>query len=319
MDTVFPEGTPLDVRREGERLLGPGISDNGSGLVALLAVAGALQATQIQTAAPILFLANVGEEGEGDLRGMRHVFSDSRWREAIAYTLVLDGGGTDTIVTAGLGSRRFQATMRGPGGHSWTDFGTPNPIVALARAIQLFSRTPIPSERETSFNVGVIAGGTSVNSIPETASMRVDVRSTSTSELDRVEKALRAALAQAAAEAKSNRIEMLRGNSLACELKIIGDRPAAELAHDSRLLQTIRAVDAQLGIRSRLQCASTDANIPLALGHQAIAIGAGGCGGGAHTMREWYDPVNRELGLRRILLALLALAEVQQTEPFRSS
>jgi tripeptide aminopeptidase len=302
MDTVFPAGTPIDIRRDGERLRGPGISDNGSGLVALLAIAEAMRSAVIRNRAPILFISDVGEEGEGDLRGMRHIFNDPRWSNAIGYTLVLDGGGTDTIITEGLGSRRFQVTVHGPGGHSWSDFGTPNPIVVLARAIDVFSRTPVPAEPKAAFNIGVIDGGTSVNSIPESVSMKVDVRSTVPAELDRLEKALRDALEQATGEVRRS-----KGNSISYELKMIGNRPAAELSPNSRMLQVMRAVDTQLGISSRPQRASTDANIPLSLGREAIAIGAGGSGGGAHTLHEWYDPARRDLGLRRILLAMLAL------------
>jgi acetylornithine deacetylase/succinyl-diaminopimelate desuccinylase-like protein len=311
MDTVFPVGTPLDVRREGERLLGPGVSDNGAGLVALLAMAAALPVGNIHHAAPILFVANVGEEGEGDLRGMRHIFDDVRWREAIAYTLVLDGGGTDSLITEGLGSRRFQVTVRGPGGHSWTDFGVPNPIVMLARVIDQFARTSVPNDPKTAFNIGEINGGTSVNSIPEAASMKVDMRSASSAELDRLEKILRDALTHASTDLKGMGFDPRRCSNVGHELKLIGNRPAAELAPNARLLQVMKAVDAQLGIHSRRQRASTDANVPLSLGREAVAIGGGGSGGGAHTLHEWYDPTQRELGLRRILLALLTLTGVQ--------
>jgi acetylornithine deacetylase/succinyl-diaminopimelate desuccinylase-like protein len=311
LDTVFPAGTPMNIRRDGTRLLGPGIADNAAGLTALLAMASVLQAAHIRHCAPVLFVADVGEEGEGDLRGIRHLFRDARWREAIAYTVVLDGGGTDTIITEGLGSRRFEATVRGPGGHSWTDFGTPNPIVILAQAIDLFARSPVPQEPKTTFNIGVIEGGTSVNTIPETASMKVDMRSASAAELDRLEKSLRESLARATGDLRAAGGEGRRMGSVSYELKIIGERPAADLPPDARILEVMRAVDAHLRIASRSQRASTDANIPLSLGHEAVAIGAGGSGGGAHTLHEWYDPANREIGLRRILLALLALTGVQ--------
>jgi acetylornithine deacetylase/succinyl-diaminopimelate desuccinylase-like protein len=310
LDTVFPPDTPIDLRREGTRLLGPGIADNGAGLTALLAVASALQAAQIRHGAPLLFVANVGEEGEGDLRGMRYLFSDAGWREKIAYTLVLDGGGADTVINEGLGSRRFEVTVHGPGGHSWTDFGVPNPIVILARAIDLFARTPVPQDPRTAFNIGVIGGGTSVNAIPETASMKVDMRSASAPELDRLEASLRSSLASAIADLKAPGGDARRTGSVSYELKLIGERPVAQLPPGAHILEVMKAVDAQLGIASRLQRASTDANIPLSFGCEAVTLGAGGSGGGAHTLHEWYDPGNRELGLRRILLALLVLAGV---------
>jgi len=254
----------------------------------------------------------VGEEGEGDLRGMRHVFATPRWRDSIAYSVVVDGAGSDTIVAEALGSRRFEVIVRGPGGHSWTDFGTPNPILALSRAVEIFSQTPVPASPKTTFNVGVIRGGTSVNSIPESASMRVDLRSTSMAEIDRMEDALRSALGLAvAAESRAAAQQQARKPQIVqSEVVEIGNRPAGELAKDARLLKVIRAVDAQLGNTAQVQRASTDANIPLALGREAIAIGGGGSGGGAHTLQEWFDCNGRELGLKRILLTMLTLSGV---------
>ena len=312
LDTVFPAGTQLKVYRDGKRLFGPGISDNGAGVIAILALAAALREADVQTSTSLLLIGNVGEEGEGDLRGMRHLFSNPHWKENIAYTLVLDGAGTDTVVAEALGSRRYEVTVRGPGGHSWSDFGTLNPIIVLARAIEKFSQTRVPTTPKTTFNIGVIQGGTSVNSIPESASMRVDIRSTSSSEIERLERALRAAIDYALAEESS----VLDGRTVASrvgvsfEAKVIGNRPAGDLASNSRLLQAIRAVDTHLENSSHIQRASTDANIPLSLGMEAIAIGAGGSGGGAHTLHEWFDSTGRELGLKRILLTVLILAGV---------
>jgi tripeptide aminopeptidase len=314
MDTVFPAGTPLNIRQQGNRLFGPGVSDNGAGLTAMLAIAALLRSVRIRHALPFLFVANVGEEGEGDLRGMRHIFSSPRWKDSIVYNLVLDGAGSDTIVAEALGSRRFEVIVRGPGGHSWSDFGAPNPILVLARAIQSFAQTPVPSSPKTTFNIGVIRGGTSVNSIPESASMRVDLRSTSMAEMERLEVALRFALDHAVEE-ESKAIEgraasQRRSSGVSCEIVVIGNRPAGELDPNARILQVIRAVDAHLGNAAQVQRASTDANIPLSLGREAIAIGGGGTGGGAHTLQEWFDCSGRELGLKRILLTLLALAGV---------
>jgi tripeptide aminopeptidase len=312
IDTVFPAATPLHVRQQGSRLYGPGVADNGAGIAAMLAVASVLASARISHGLPFLFIGNVGEEGEGDLRGMRHVFATPRWRDAIAYSVIVDGAGTDTVVAEALGSRRFEVIVRGPGGHSWSDFGAPNPIIALSRAIEVLSRTPVPASPKTTFNVGVIRGGTSVNSIPESASMRVDLRSTSMAEIDRLERALRLALEQAvvsenraAAQHATRRPQVLQS-----EVLEIGNRPAGELASDARLLRVIRAVDAQLGNNAQVQRASTDANIPLSLGREAIAIGGGGSGGGAHTLQEWFDCDGRGLGLRRILLTMLALSGV---------
>src|SRR6266571_2703085 len=287
MDTVFPAGTPLNIRQQGNRLYGPGVSDNGAGLTAMLAITALLRSVRIRHALPFLFIANVGEEGEGDLRGMRHIFSSPRWKDSITYNLVLDGAGSDTVVAEALGSRRFEVIVRGPGGHSWSDFGAPNPILVLARAIQTFAQTPVPASPKTTFNIGVIRGGTSVNSIPESPSMRVDIRSTSMAEMERLERALRLAL-EKAVEQESKAMEgravsQRRSSGVSCEIVVIGNRPAGELDPNARILQVIRAVDAHLGNAAQIQRASTDANIPLSLGREAIAIGGGGAGGGAHT------------------------------------
>jgi tripeptide aminopeptidase len=310
LDTVFPQGTALQAREEGNRLYGPGISDNAAGVTALLAIANALKRTQLKPATNILFIGNVGEEGEGNLRGMRHLFSASPWREAIHSLLVIDGAGTDTYVNQALGSRRFEITFRGPGGHSWSDFGVPNPIVLLSRALAKFSEVQAPESPRTTFNVGVVSGGTSVNSIPESATARVDLRSASMEELQKLEDRLRECVAEAWREAPLSH----RSGELKVTLAIesIGDRPAAEVPANARILQIVRAADKHLRIESFPRLASTDANVPLALGIEATTIGAGGDGGGAHTLREWFDCSNRDLGLKRILLVLLALTGVQE-------
>jgi acetylornithine deacetylase/succinyl-diaminopimelate desuccinylase-like protein len=314
LDTVFPTGTPLDVRQHGRKLYGPSISDNAAGVTALLALAATAVRFGLFDLSPsssLLFIGNVGEEGEGDLRGMRYIFSDSQWKDSIAASVVIDGAGTDTIVAEALGSRRFEVVIRGPGGHSWSDFGAPNPIVVLARAIHLFSQTRVSSSPKTTFNIGVIRGGTSVNSIPESASMRVDIRSTSAFEIERLELELRDAIEHAIEEEdnrNSGNHNSLPRTELEAEIVAIGNRPGGELQLNARILQVARAVDAHLGNTAHVQRASTDANIPISLGREAIAIGAGGAGGGAHTLQEWFDTTGRELGLQRILLIVLALA-----------
>jgi tripeptide aminopeptidase len=314
IDTVFPASTPLNIRQQGSRMYGPGVSDNGAGVAAMLAIAALLRAVRLRHALPLVFIGNVGEEGEGDLRGMRHIFSTPRWKDSIAYSVVLDGAGADTIVAEALGSRRFEVIVRGPGGHSWSDFGAPNPIVILGRAIDAFAATPLPATPKTTFNVGVIRGGTSVNSIPESASMKVDIRSTSMVEMERLEQSLRLALNRAVEDetmsAEMRSPAQKRPPGVSCEMVAIGNRPAGELQPGARILQVIRAVDAQLNNAAQIQRASTDANVPLSMGLEAIAIGGGGSGGGAHTLQEWFDSNGRELGLKRILLTLLTLAGV---------
>ena len=312
IDTVFPANTPLNIRQQGSRIYGPGVSDNGAGVAAMLAVASLLGSVRIRHALPFVFIGNVGEEGEGDLRGMRHIFSTPRWKDSIAYSVILDGAGADTIVAEALGSRRFEVIVRGPGGHSWSDFGAPNPIVILAKAIEMFTATRVPAAPKTTFNIGVIRGGTSVNSIPESASMKVDLRSTSMAEMERLEQSLRLALNRAVEDetltAEMRSSAQKRPAGVSCEVVVIGSRPAGELQPTARILQVMRAVDAQLGNAAQIQRASTDANIPLSLGREAVAIGGGGSGGGAHTLQEWFDATGRELALKRILLTMLALA-----------
>jgi tripeptide aminopeptidase len=303
LDTVFPEGTPIGSREEGSKLYGPGISDNAAGVVAMLAVASALRQAEIHPATNLVFIGNVGEEGEGNLRGMRHIFADPFWSNAIQTLLVIDGAGADTYVTQALGSKRFEVIFRGPGGHSWSDFGVPNPIVLLCRALANFSQAQVPESPRTTFNVGVIHGGTSVNSIPESARARVDLRSASMQELLKLEERLRDTVKPGGTPFESG---------VSVEIQTIGDRPAAVLPDNARILQVIRAVDAHLGIKSISRLASTDANIPLALGKEAITIGSGGDGGGAHTLREWFDCTHRDLGLKRILFALLGLTGVRE-------
>lgn len=310
LDTVFPLGTRLETREEENRLLGPGISDNAAGIVAMLAVISAIRRAQLPVGANVVFIGNVGEEGEGNLRGMRHVFATSPWKEALRTLLVIDGAGTDTYVTQALGSRRFEVIFRSPGGHSWSDFGVPNPIVLLSRALARFSEVPVPETPRTTFNIGVIHGGTSVNSIPSSATARVDLRSASMEELQNLEERLRECMNEAWSEvAMTYRVG---DPKVRFTMESIGDRPAAELAADARILDVLRAVDAHLRIRSIARLASTDANVPLALGKEAVTIGAGGDGGGAHTLREWFDCTNRDLGLKRILLILLTLTGVQE-------
>ena len=310
LDTVFPLGTQLGTREEGNRLYGPGISDNAAGVIAVLAVASALKHAELRTSRNIVFIGNVGEEGEGNLRGMRHIFSTPPWKDSLETLLVVDGAGSDTYVTQALGSRRFEITFRGPGGHSWSDFGVPNPIVLLSRALARFSQVTVPDSPRTTFNIGVVHGGTSVNSIPEKAVARVDLRSASQDELHKLEERLRECVDEAWSEVSAN---YRTGESrIQISVESIGDRPAANLRPDARILQVLRAVDSHLGIKSSPRLASTDANIPLALGREATTIGTGGDGGCAHTVREWFDCAYRDLGLKRILLTVLALAGVNE-------
>ena len=312
MDTVFPAGTEVRVKREGGRLLAPGISDNGTGLAALVALSRAFHEAKIKTNSTILFAADVGEEGEGNLRGMRALVD--AYKKRLNYVIALDGSATEYVTTAALASRRVEITINGPGGHSWSDFGAPNPIHALGRGIARFVVVRVPESPRTSFNIGEIEGGTSVNSIPSSAHMKVDLRSESETELSTLEGTLRDAMKAGIDEEMSAARE--RGmagvsNLLSLKINVLGVRPAGELPENSPLLAALLAADNQLGNRSRRERSSTDANIPLSLGIPAISLGAGGRSGGAHTLDEWYDPAGRELGLQRVALTVLGVAGLE--------
>jgi len=308
LDTVFPPGTDVHVRREGTKLWAPGISDNGTGLATLPAIARTMRDAKLETRSSILFVADVGEEGEGNLRGVRKIVED--YRKQLRYVIALDGASIDYVTAAALASRRLEITISGPGGHSWSDFGAPNPIDALARGIAVFLRTPAPDSPRTTFNVGSIEGGTSVNSIPAKATIKVDMRSEAEPEILKLEAALRRAIQIGVDEEMQAAREhgMAGGSGLSIEAKVLGVRPGGELAPNSPLLAAVQAADDYLGNRARIERSSTDANIPLSLGVPAIALGAGGSSGGAHSLQEWYDPTGREIGMQRVLLTLLQIA-----------
>jgi acetylornithine deacetylase/succinyl-diaminopimelate desuccinylase-like protein len=307
LDTVFPAGTDVQVHEEGDRLVAPGISDNGTGLAALIGIARAIYVAKVRPQRTIVFAANVGEEGEGNLRGMRALID--AYRNKLRAVIVLDGSGVDHVTTKALASRRLEVVITGPGGHSWSDFGIPNPINAMVRGSVRFINTKVPVNPRTTFNLGQVEGGTSVNSIPYESKLKVDLRSESEDELVRLENALRESIAAGVKDETDNARERNRGK-LDWKVSVIGSRPGGELASDSALLATLRAADDYVGNQSRIERSSTDANIPLSQGIDAIAIGAGGNGGGAHSLQEWYEPAGRELGLKRVLLTLLGTSGV---------
>jgi tripeptide aminopeptidase len=283
------------------------VSDNGAGLAALLAIAMAIKSSAgADLWDRLLLVANVGEEGEGNLCGIRHLCKQPDLMRQISSFVVLDGAATDHITTQALGSRRFELVFTGAGGHSWSDFGIGNPVHALSRAIaQFVDNRPVDPRAvpKVAVNVGIIEGGASVNAIPAVARAKVDIRSESNDKIDQLVSALHTAVVRAE-EVENSRAA---GAKVSAKMREIGSRPAASLGSDAPIVNTIRAVDAYLGIRSRLDCASTDANIPLSMGIPAVCIGAGGHGGGAHTLSEWYRPDGRDLGLKRVLLTLALL------------
>lgn len=301
LDTVLAPRSPDDIKIAPDgRMFGPGVSDNGAGLAALLALAGVWKsAPPLDYAAPVL-IANVGEEGEGNLSGMRYLCRAASPMRFRAF-LVLDGPSTEHITYRALASRRFDVTITGPGGHSWSDYGIGNPVHALSRAVTAFiDEAPNGAGPRSSFNFGIMEGGSSINSIPSEARAKVDLRSESPERIDRMA-ALLGSTVERAIEIENARAS---GGRVSGKVKEIGSRPGGGLTENAPIVECLRAVDAYLGIRSLLDCSSTDANIPLSLGIPAVSIGAGGQGGGAHSASEWFQADGREFGLRRILLAL---------------
>ncbi len=308
LDTVFPEHTNVQVKQIGTRLCAPGIGDNCAGLAALIAMIEALNAGNIKLHGSVAFVATVGEEGQGNLRGVRHLFTEGRLADRISAFISFDGPGTDFITNQALGSRRYRIILSGPGGHSWSDFGVVNPVHALGRIVAKLADYPAPHEPRTTYNVGRIEGGDSVNVIPERAQMDVDLRSANEVELARLEEFLLQAI-QHAMRAE-NSLRAASGRSLHSDLQLIGHRPSGELSRHSPLVKFAVEASQAVGIKPFLNCASTDANIPISLGIPAITIGAGGKGGDAHRLSEWYDPVGRDIGYQRALLLLLAMVGV---------
>ncbi len=308
LDTVFPAETDVTVKRVGSRFCAPGIADNCAGLSALLALIESLNAARLKPFGTLAFVATVGEEGEGNLRGVRHLFSDQSLGDRIHHFISFDGPGVDYITHQALGSKRYRISLAGPGGHSWGDFGVVNPVHALGRLIAKLADYPAPHEPRTSYNAGRIEGGESVNVIPEWARVDIDLRSVSELELSRLEEFLLDATHQAIHE--ENRLRAASGRTLVADIKLTGHRPSGETPRQSALVQTAVEATVALGIQPRLNRASTDSNIPISLGIPAITIGVGGISADSHRLSEWYDPIGRELGLQRALLLMLGMTGI---------
>jgi acetylornithine deacetylase/succinyl-diaminopimelate desuccinylase-like protein len=301
LDTVFPRETPLGLRRKDKTLFMPGISDNGSGLVALLWTLRAVQHSGLRFRRPIVAIADVGEEGEGNLRGIRHVFQNPPWRGHNSRFIALDVGGFQRVTHQALGSRRFRVRMTGPGGHSWADFGRPNPVHAMAVAVHNFITRCAGRPVGTSFNVGVIRGGISVNAIPSEAVMEIDLRSTTFINLAELNDHLHHAIHESASTAH-----------VECSVESMGERPSGVTPVESDIVQAAIEATRQLGADPVLDIGSTDANIPMSMGIPSIAIGGGGRAGNTHTTGEWFDPTNRALGLHRLLVLMAVLADLME-------
>ena len=307
LDTVFPEGTVVGVARDGPQLAGPGIVDNSRGLAAMLALAEAVDGTTLRTRRSIIFAATVGEEGAGDLRGAKHLFANLPTTPAAC--IALDGAGDDRIVHRALGARRYRVTFRGAGGHSWAAFGVPNPVHAAGTAAARLAALPLPRVPRTTLSVCRIGGGISVNAIPEDAWIEVDLRSSCGEVLDRCAGEIHGAMRAAVREENLRRSP---GTSpLTFEMETIGNRPCGELPREHPLVRAAASATYAIGRTPELVTASTDANVPISLGVPAIAIGAGGKGGGVHTPSEWYDNTDGSLGVARALTVLVAAAGLE--------
>jgi tripeptide aminopeptidase len=306
LDTVFPEGTDVTVRMRGDTLYAPGIADDTRGLIAVLTVLRAMNAADLRTEGDVWFVGTVGEEGLGDLRGVKHLFRKGGPR--IDAFISIDGAGDRRVVHQALGSRRYRTTVRGPGGHSWGAFGLANPAHALGRAIHAFDQAAsdfVAEGPRTSYNVGVIGGGTSVNSIPFEAWMEVDMRSADAGRLMGIDSLYRAAIGQAVEEQNQER---LRGEPLSIDLDLVGDRPSGEIDPATPFVQRAMATVRHFGWEPELQRSSTDANVPIALGIPAVTMGGGGVAGGAHSLDEWWLNRDGHLAIQRTLLLVLAEA-----------
>jgi tripeptide aminopeptidase len=306
LDTVFPAETNVEPRQQGKRIHAPGITDNCRGLAGMLAVARVLADSGVRARHPVLFAATVGEEGIGDLRGVKHLFRDGGGVRDAAACVALDGSGMRRIVHRAIGSRRLRIEAEGPGGHSWSDRGVANPVLALAAAAAAVGTMPLPHPERSSLTVARIGGGSSINSIPSQAWMELDMRSEATGALGPMEEEVRARLDRAAeAENGARR----RGTpALRLRVQVIGDRPSGETAESHPLVRSAVAITASLGAHAELVGSSTDANVPMALGIPSIAIGVGGDSGGIHTLDEWYANDGGALGVERALLVVLAAA-----------
>ncbi|HEU4455410.1 MAG TPA: M20/M25/M40 family metallo-hydrolase [Longimicrobium sp.] len=306
LDTVFPEGTDVTVKREGTILRAPGIGDDCRGLAILLSVARALEQGQIRTRGTVVFVGTVGEEGAGNLRGVRHLF-EREMKDRVDAFISIDGTGLG-ITKDAVGSHRFTVTYKGPGGHSYGAFGMPNPIHALGRAIAKVSDFQVPSSPRVTFSVGVIEGGTSVNSIADAASFQVDMRSVASGQLDSLDARFRAAVQAALDEENARWRSDVR---LTVEIDTIGIRPAGSQPADAWIVRAAEESGKRLGFTPPSAASSTDSNIPIALGIPALTIDGGGDGGGAHSLQEWFDTKDSHLGTQWALLLVLTLAGVR--------
>jgi tripeptide aminopeptidase len=303
LDTVFPEGTDVKVKRAGTKLSAPGIGDNTRGLALMLAVVRAMNAAKFQTSHDILFVGNVGEEGEGDLRGTKFLLQKGKYKDRIKQFIAIDGAEQAEITHGGVGSRRYRVTFKGPGGHSYGAFGLVNPAYAMGNAIAKFAQLKVPQEPKTTYNVGVVSGGTSVNSIPFETSMVVDMRSTDCAELKKLDTQFLAIVNASVDE--ENKARSTKQGSISADPKMIGDRPCGVTALTTPLVQGVTAVVKAFGMTPVYDMGSTDANVPMSLGIPAVTVGSGS-GARAHALDEWVT-VEPKADVQAVQVALAVI------------
>jgi acetylornithine deacetylase/succinyl-diaminopimelate desuccinylase-like protein len=308
LDTVFPEGTDVKVKRQGTRLSAPGIGDDTRGLALVLALIRTLDAAKLTTPTDILFAGNVGEEGEGDLRGMKFLLTKGKYKDRITQVLAIDGNESSAVTSGGVGSKRYRVTFKGPGGHSYGAFGLVNPAFAMGGAIAKFGRLEVPAKPKTTYGVGVVRGGTSVNSIPAEVSMDVDLRSEACAELKKIDDAFLAVVREAVDE--ENRTRSTKEGKIEVDPKVIGERPCGETPMNAPIVQAASAAIRAFGLTPSFTISSTDANVPMSLGIPAVTIGRGGPGGRSHSPDEWADlaPASNARNVQVALAILLAVA-----------
>ncbi|MDG2523468.1 M20/M25/M40 family metallo-hydrolase [Caulobacter segnis] len=287
LDTVFPEGTPIKVKREGTKLSAPGIGDDTRSLAVLLGYIRAMDKAGIKTKNDILFVGNVGEEGPGDLRGVRYLFTKGKYKDNIGSFISMDGTDPSRVVNGGVGSKRYRVTFNGPGGHSYGAFGLVNPMTAMSQAVTDFYKIQVPAKPRTTYSASVTGGGTSVNSIPNSVWMEFDMRSESPEELEKLHQQF-LKIVPAAVEGE-NAARSTRAGKISADLKMIGDRPGGSTSADTALVKAAQDAIRASGMSPELQFSSTDANMPMSLGIPGITIGSGGTAGRAHALDEWID------------------------------
>jgi tripeptide aminopeptidase len=308
LDTVFPEGTDVKVKRQGNRLSAPGIGDDTRGLALILALVRTLDAVKFTTPSDLLFVGNVGEEGEGDLRGIKFLLKQGKYKDRVKQMLAIDGNESSSVTRGGVGSKRYRVTFKGPGGHSYGAFGLVNPAFAMGSAIAKFGRLEVPASPKTTYGVGVVRGGTSVNSIPSDVSMDVDLRSEACAELKKIDEAFLAVVREAVAE--ENKTRSTREGAIEVDPKVIGERPCGETPESSPIVQSAAAAIRAFGLTPAFTISSTDANVPMSLGIPAITIGRGGPGGRSHSPDEWVEvePAGNARNVQVALAILLTVA-----------